>query len=111
MNPEKRPTPKGRASTKRPGRRHDEIPVQILGASARPLKMPKTLVEINQIAETRQVEALRDLSCSELRVLLSALNWIKVPLSEERDFVEFYLKVVGMVQNCRNGKRRTQGLD
>lgn len=73
--------------------------------------MPKTLTEIHQIAEGRHVEALRDLSCLELHVLLSALNRINAPLSEEGDFVEFYLKVVCMVQNCRNAKRRTKGLE
>jgi hypothetical protein len=73
--------------------------------------MPKTLAEIHQIAEGRHVEALSDLSCLELHAMLSALNRIKAPLTEEGDFVEFYLKVVGMVQNCRNGKRRTKGFE
>jgi hypothetical protein len=31
------------------------------------------------------------------------------PLSEDDDFVDFYLKLMGMVQNCRNGKRGHNG--
>jgi hypothetical protein len=73
--------------------------------------MAKTLEEIRQIAIGRRSEGLAGLSCPELHVLLSAMNKLKVPLSEEPEFVQFYLKVAGMIQNCRRRKRRLGGGD
>lgn len=66
--------------------------------------MAKTLDEIYRITEGRQVGDLKELTCMELDILLSAMNRLRVSLPNEEDFARFYLEVFSLIQNCYKQK-------
>jgi hypothetical protein len=59
----------------------------------------KTLGEIYQIAQQRDIHALDEFSKMELGVLLAILNRFRVDAEEEESFVAFYLEVADRIRN------------
>jgi hypothetical protein len=66
-----------------------------------PSVIPKTLLEIREIARMRQEKAIAGLTCRDLEVLLFELNRTRYELREQDSFIRFYMAVIEAVRDCR----------